>query len=482
MEKLNELVENYNSYMKDMRDANLSVEENKNKIEDLKDSIIELNKELEDLQNDAWATEFENDIKVIQNRLDNLDAQLELSNDNQMDLLNEKIKAYQKLAIATESSLLYKRNRAMELGKKLSLEYDFKVNDDGTIDNTAEKLTELRDTLTDTEFDVVNDYLQEYFDVALDEIPELERQLLEYQKNLKDVQREKLETTKKIEDEITKIYEKQIDERIDKINEEKDAQVKALNEAKDAYNRYRDEVDYRDDYNKQLKTVEDLQKKIEIAKRDDSLAGQKRLTDLMNQLQEEQENLEKLVQDKIDEDINQMFDDQIDKVENDAEDEIKNIEDTWTESKIAEMVEQALNTGIFTDIDGNIQSLDTALMEFANNSSEYFGVMGASLKEELLDNLNIALATMQELNKMTTDSSFMNVDWGKINNVSNTVNGALGSINYIPPTNTSIPEINIGGSNIVVQGNADDEVIARIDDLLEQNNRKIYATIMKNVK
>ena len=482
MEELNDLAEEYNSHMKDMRDANQSIEENKNKIEDLKDSIFELNKELEDLQNNAWATEFENDIKVVQNKIDNLDAQLELSNGNQIDLLNEKIKAYEDLAMATESSLLYKRDRAMELGKKLSVEYGFQVNDDGTIDNTAERLTELRDTLSDTEFDAVNDYLQEYFDIALDEIPELENQLLEYQKDLKDVEREKLETTKKIEDEITKIYEKQIEERIDKINEEKDAQVKALNKAKEAYNRYRDEVDYKDDYDEQLKTVEDLQKKIEIAKRDDSLTGQKRLSDLMNQLQEEQKNLEKLVQDKIDEDINTMFDDQIDKVETNAEDEVKNLEDTWTESKIAEMVEQALNTGIFTDIDGNIQSLDTALLEFANNSSEYFGVMGASLKTELLDNLNVALATMQELNKMTTDSSFMNVDWGKVNNVSNTVNGALGSINYIPPANASIPEINIGGSNIVVQGNADDEVIARIDDLLEQNNKKIYATIMKNVK
>lgn len=209
---------------------------------------------------------------------------------------------------------------------------------------------------------------------------------------------------------------------------------------------------------------------------------QKRVADLMNQLQEEQENLEKMVQDKIDEDINTMFDDQIDKVETNAEDEVKNIEDTWTESKIAEMVEQALNTGIFTDIDGNIQSLDSALMEFANNSSEYFGVMGDSLKTELLDNLNIALATMQELNKMTVDTSSMIVDWGRINDVSNAVNGTLGTINYIPPSNASIPEINIGGSNIVVQGNADDEVIAKIDDLLKENNRKIYATIMKNVK
>ena len=482
MEKLNELVEEYNSYMKDMRDANQSIEDNKNKIEDLKDSIFELNKELEDMQNNAWVTEFENDIKVVQNKLDNLDAQLELSNGNQIDLLNEKIKAYKDLAMATESSLLFKRDRAMELGKRLSLEYGFKVNDDGTIDNTAERLTELRDTLSDTEFDAVNDYLQEYFNVALDEIPELENQLLEYQKNLKDIEKEKLETTKKIEDEITKIYEKQIEERIDKINEEKDAQVKALNEAKNAYNRYRDEVDYRDDYNKQLKTVEDLQRKLEIAKRDDSLTGQKRVADLMKQLQEEQKNLEKLVQDKIDDDINTMFDDQIDKVESNAEDEIKNIEETWSESKIAEMVQQALNTNVFTNIDGNIQSLDSALMEFANNSSEYFGVMGTSLKEELLDNLTIALGTMQELNKIATDTSSMMVDWGKVNNVSNMVSGTLGSINYIPPSSASIPEVNIGGASIVIQGNADDKTVAKIEDLLKENNKKIYAEIMKNVK
>ena len=108
--------------------------------------------------------------------------------------------------------------------------------------------------------------------------------------------------------------------------------------------------------------------------------------------------------------------------------------------------------------------------------------MGTSLKEELLDNLNIALGTMQELNKIATDTSSMMVDWGKVNNVSNMVSGTLGSINYMPPTNASIPEINIGGSNIVIQGNADDKTVSKIEDLLKENNKKIYAEIMKNVK
>ena len=64
----------------------------------------------------------------------------------------------------------------------------------------------------------------------------------------------------------------------------------------------------------------------------------------MKELKEEQENLEDMVQDKIDSDVNNMFDDQIDKIEENSDEEIKNLENTWSESKIAEMVKQALDT------------------------------------------------------------------------------------------------------------------------------------------
>ena len=73
---------------------------------------------------------------------------------------------------------------------------------------------------------------------------------------------------------------------------------------------------------------------------------QKRLADLMKELKEEQENLEDMVQDKIDSDIDNMFSDQIDKIEENSDEEVKNLEKTWSESKIAEMVKQALDTGV----------------------------------------------------------------------------------------------------------------------------------------
>lgn len=244
---------------------------------------------------------------------------------------------------------------------------------------------------------------------------------------------------------------------------------------KDAYNKWRDEVNYKDDYEKQLKTVQDLQKKLEIAKRDDSLAGQKRIADLMEQLKDEQSNLEKMVQNKIDDDMNQMFDDQIDRIEINADDEIKKLEDTWSESKVAEMVEQALNTGIFTDIDGNIKSLNSALMEFANNSSDYFGVMGDSLKTELLDNLNVALETMKEIQAISTNIEIpANINYGNVQPMFTGYTSPNGSIQE----NT----ITIGDTNITIQGSANSQTVSEIEEILKEYKREIYVEIMKNVK
>lgn len=198
----------------------------------------------------------------------------------------------------------------------------------------------------------------------------------------------------------------------------------------------------------------------------------------MKELKEEQENLEDMVQDKIDNDVNNMFDDQIDKIEENSDEEVKNLEKTWSESKIAEMVKQALDTGVFTDIDGNIKTLQTALMDFANESSEYFGVMGSSLKKELLDNLNVALETMKELQKMSDNYTAPNIDY------SNAVLPKDSSINTSPQVSSNVEtnNITIGDTNITIQGSADDVTLGKVDEMLKDYKASICKEIVKNMK
>jgi hypothetical protein len=198
----------------------------------------------------------------------------------------------------------------------------------------------------------------------------------------------------------------------------------------------------------------------------------------MKELKEEQENLEDLVQDKINTDVNNMFDDQIDKIEENSDEEVKNLEKTWSESKIAEMVKQALDTGVFTDIDGNIKTLQTALMDFANTSSDYFGVMGDSLKKELLNNLNVALETMKELQKMSDNYTAPNIDY------SNTVLPKDSGINTSPQVSSNVEtnNITIGDTNITIQGGADDVTLGKVDEMLKDYKASICKEIVKNMK
>lgn len=198
----------------------------------------------------------------------------------------------------------------------------------------------------------------------------------------------------------------------------------------------------------------------------------------MDELKEEQKNLEDLVQDKIDSDINNMFDDQIDKIEENSDEEVKNLEKTWSESKIAEMVKQALDTGVFTDIDGNIKTLQTALMDFANESADYFGVMGSSLKKELLDNLNVALETMKELQKMSDNYTAPIIDYGS------TVLPKDSTINTSPQVDSNVEtnNITIGDTNITIQGSADDVTLGKVDEMLKDYKASICKEIVKNMK
>ena len=453
------------------REYQLNIKETQREIENLK-------YEMEEMKEEANLQEFVNDLDIVNNKLEKLQTIGDLSGINTLNNLNQQLNVIKEQQQVTEDLLAYQLSQATKMQSELS-SYGFQINDNGTINNTANQLEYLKNTLSEDEFERVSETLEDYFDVALSEIPDLENQLIEYQRDYQDILEQKLEATEKIEQEITKIIEKQIEERIKEIEKERDAQVESFNKQKDAYNKWRDEINYEDDYNEQLEKVQELQAQIEIAKRDDSLSGQKRVEELMNELKEEQKALEDLVQDKIDEDINNMIDDQIEHIETNADKQIEDLENTFTETKIAEMVAQAIETGVFTDIEGNVTALDQALMDFANNSVEYMGVMGESLKTELLDNLNIALETMQQLDEINKQLNGSEYNTTTITPMINTSNTALAEM---PTVLSGSNNISMGDMVINVQGSVDRDTLGEVKIALEEQRRQLMNEIMLNVK
>lgn len=478
-DELKEKAEEYYDIQEQIMDGTIKWYEYQQQIEEAKNEVEELKNELKELKKEAKLTELSNEVAHLANEFERLENLQALSGQDTLELLTQQLALIEDQKVATQNLIDFRKTQITQMQKELN-SYGFGFDEEGLVTNASSVIDKLKNTLSEKEFEKVNESLEEYFEISLDEISGLENDLLDFQKTYEDILQQKLDATKKIEDEITKIYEKQIEERIEKIEEERDAQVEALNKSKEAYQKWRNEVDYEDDYNEQLKKVQELQAKIEVAQRDDSLSGKKRLEDLMSQLNEEQKNLEDLVQDKIDQDINEMFDKQIENIENNADKQIESLENTFTETKIAEMVANAIKTGIFEDIEGNINSLDNILLDFANNSADYLGIMGESLKTELLDNLGIALDTMSqinEINRQLGNNSNRNIDY------TIPLTTSVGSLNSeLATLQTSNNSITLGDMTITIQGNATQETVEDIKGILKEYTEKIKHEIMFNVK
>ncbi|MEG2250634.1 MAG: hypothetical protein RSD09_03540 [Bacilli bacterium] len=480
MEKLKDAVDKYLELQSDgLSDAQQEYENLGNEIQNAKDEILELANAMKEMKDEATTNQLQSQIDKIQNLIDMNEAKEGLNDSDKNQSLKDRLELYKKLQEETQKMLDYENSKKKDMVDTLN-EYGFKINDDGTINDTANKLESLKNSMSESEFDFISETLEKYLETAFGSIPDLEKDLIESQKKMEDIQKAKLDITKKIEDEITKVYEKQKQDRIKKINEEKDARIKALNESKDAYNKFRDKEKYEDSHKEQLDKVNKLQSDIENAKRDTSLSGKKRLEDLMKQLADEQKNLENMVKDELDKNINDMFDDQIKDVETNSEEEIKKLEELWSSTNIANAVKEALSSGIFTDIDGNISALDDALMDFANNSEDYLGVMGDSLKKELCDNLEISLDYIKQMDNIYSKLSTPDLSNIKSNLKSydyKDLNNPIGSYEQ----NIS-NKITFGDTKITVEGGANEGAIVNIEKVLKEQREGLISDIMKNIK
>ena len=171
------------------------------------------------------------------------------------------------------------------------------------------------------------------------------------------------------------------------ISEELDLKLKAFDKEKEAYNDSRKEMDYKNDLKIEQDSISKLQKRIDVAAKDDSLTGQKKLQELLNQMKEEQKKLQDMVQSNVDESVNKMYDNEKERLSDTTEKSIQDLEKKWSDSNIADMVANALGNNTFTDIDGNVTSLKETMMNFLNDSGEVFGVLGNIIKNDLNSNL-----------------------------------------------------------------------------------------------
>ena len=406
-DKVKKWADEYLDLGNDMRDA-LEASQ------DLQNSSKELNNEIKKLELENKVEPFTisvglatQNITKLNNELDILDVKLKNAvGKEKIDLLDKQVKKWEELKKEQEKVLKGLKSEESTYQKSLS-KYGFKFDKTGNMTNKDSMLSKLKNH---KDYEYIKDIVDKWEELYNDSIPNAEKSILEYKNSVKDAYQSQLDITKDIEDKITNMYKDQIEKRKDAIKKETETITKELERQRKAYKDMRDEVDYQNDYKEKTDTISDLQKQLEIAKKDTSLSNRKKIADLEKQLAEAQKDLDKFVQDKIDSDIDNSFQEAIDKANEDSDKKIEDLENLWSDSKIAEAVKEALKTGLFTDINGEVSNLKDSLLGFAETSGELFGVTGNIIANEWCGNLDIALNTMNNLNSIMKNMEVPNFE------------------------------------------------------------------------
>ncbi len=346
--------------------------------------------------------------------------------------------------------------------------YNFQFDARGNSTNYSEVLDSYKNS---TQLEEIIDLYKEYKDAH----EELQDQMIEYWKienEIKDLQKEKLEITQDVEEEITKIIEKEYEKRKDEIEKYTDERIKLLEKEKQIYKDMRDEQEYQKSINEQTSEIEKINSLIATASRDTSIAGQKRLKELMEDLAEAQKELEEMTQDKIDDDYSNNIDDEIDRLEEEQDKLIASLDEKFSETNIAKMVAQAMSSG-FIEINGEVKSLQDALIQSVNDSTEGYSVMADVVKNELVSNLNVALSTMQQIADINEKLGLQSF---------NVISATQAGITNVPTyASGNSRTVTIGDTIINVSGSVDDITLSKIEDMIKEENERMLKEITSGI-
>lgn len=456
----------------DIPELDLGIMDDKAQIED-----NEL--EIKQIEYEKWVVGLESSFKNVNKELQKLTNQLEMLEvqmehawgKEKLDLMNKQIDLIKKSQSALKDNITVMKS-AQESAKNKLMEYGFKFNSNGDIENFVEQMNHLKDT--SKEFDTIQGLVDGYFDLYLEQIPEAERELAGFTNKIKDIYKEQLNATKELEDKIIDMYKKQLEERKKLIDEELKKRLDALKKEQDAYKRAREEQNYKDDFNEQADKVKEIQKQIDLARKDTSLTGQKKLKDLLKQLEEEKKKLDDITQDRIDQQVDDAFKDEEDRLQQGAEDEKDRLDKEFSDEELLKKAQEAIKNGLFIGIDGEVKNLQSALLEYIDKWEEGLSATGAIIKSEWITNLEIANSLIKDyagvLDSIGVGSLNTNEIYNKIPNIKPESNSKTDtkSINYNQPL-------------VVVQGNVDNNNIEQIkrvvQESIDRNNREILRKI-----
>ena len=443
LEKVKDLTEQYLKMQRDeIPDAEKEWLEMQNAIKKNNDEIekLELEDKLYKFKNSV--TGLANQYDIWGDKIDLIDTKLNNSlQTDKVSLYQQKLSALNKQLEIQEKTLDSLKNQLPVYQEALA-KYGVQFGENGNIINMSNVLNKYQNS---EDLEKINDLMEEYNDLIRDTIPNAQQEYEDLNNAIQDVYNSQLDVVKDIEDKITDVIKDQIDKRKDLIQKQYDKEIELLNKRKDEYNNNKNTNDYYKNLEEAQSEIDKIQAKINRLSFDNSLSSKSKISDLMDDLKDAQDKYNDLVNDRQDDLINNMYDDEIDRLQKEQEDKIQELEDKWSDSKIAELVANALGSGVFTDIDGNVHNLQDTLLSFAEESGDALGILGDKIKSELVLNLQDALEYAKDYSNIFDNLGLKH----------------LGNVNYSDKLNNKTLRVDDISINVYGTDNMDEQKIAK---------------------
>ena len=441
---------------------------------ELSDAIVENVDEIEELERQMQLLYNENQVQSLTSQFEQLATELDIISNkiefaygtNKIKLMADSIKLMNE-QLSLQSDIIHSTKKQSDIYQHDLRNYGFNFDNGGNITNLSEQMAWFNNT---DSFEKVNKLVEEYFDIQ-GELQGVIKDYSDLENAIKDAYKQQLDITKDIEDKITDVIEKEHEKRKKEVEDYTNARIGLLKEEQDAYRKLREEQDYEKTMQNQLDEIDALRKQIEIAKRDTSISGEKRLAELTKELAEAEKELAEVTQEKIDKDYEGNIDSEIEKLEKEQDMLLKSLEEQFSEVNIGKMVASALTTGII-EINGEVQTLQNILINSINDSVEGYSVMSDVIKNELVSNLNVALETMRQIENIGEVLGLQNY---------NVLNSSAIELTGTPSYNGGGHTVMVGDTHLVINGSVSDDIISDIEELINQKNNEMLNKITSSL-
>lgn len=394
LDKLKKAISEYNTITFDkLPQTKEQWEKIQSQIKETNVEILKAKYELSNLKVDIQIEKFDTAVKRVSSQIAILNQEIENAfGKNKSRLLNDKIDL---LRVQQDEV----RNLSKQYEQQSKIQSDMLKQQGFIIDGNNQIVNpeRLQDFAGTEMYSYLKEQLNSYDDLVNDKIPKLSVDVWNLQGEIKKAYEEEIRATAEAQDKISDVYKKQIEDRKKLIDEESKSRIDAINKEKDAYNKSRKEIDYKNDIDEQKKAINELQRQIDNASRDTSISGQKKLKELTKEMDELNKKLQDSVQQKIDEQVNENFDKEADRIQEDADREKKILDEKYSEENIQKLVNEALKTGVFVDIDGNVKDLESVMIAFVNSTKDGMGALGGIIKNDLISNIELAKSSLTNL-------------------------------------------------------------------------------------